>query len=173
MLKKSHLLLLVFFSSIALIINSCKKDSHTAQQNTITNPVVAEAKSWYESTYPSGTGKLNIQSTATHFDFSLATKPDWNHAATYTRFDDNVFEMPFDAAASAKIALGLKNEKGDQAYDPNLSRSSFLLIKQLGKYNAYIMTIIADAAYLKGDLHKLDGNKYNKRDSDFSGVVLL
>ncbi|MDB5008302.1 MAG: hypothetical protein JWP45_2695 [Mucilaginibacter sp.] len=34
------------------------------------------------------------------------------------------------------------------------------------------MTIIADSAYLKNDLGKLGRNRYNKRDSDFSGVVL-
>ncbi|MEZ2337220.1 hypothetical protein AB6735_16360 [Mucilaginibacter sp. RCC_168] len=173
MLKKLHLLA-VFITAclIAVVINSCKKDLHTDPPNTVSDPAIAQAKSWYESTYPSGTGKLNTQSTVTNFDFSQVIKPDWGHVAAYIRFGDNVIEMPLDAAASAKIALGLKNEKGDQAYDPALSRSSFLLIKQLGKYNAYIMTVIADAAYLKGDLSKLDHNKYNKRDSDFSGVVL-
>ncbi|MEO3405474.1 hypothetical protein AAFN85_16305 [Mucilaginibacter sp. CAU 1740] len=34
------------------------------------------------------------------------------------------------------------------------------------------MIIIADPLYLKNDLSKLDSNKYNRRDSDFSGVVL-
>jgi len=34
------------------------------------------------------------------------------------------------------------------------------------------MTLIGDPSYLKGDLTKLDRDKYNKRDSDFSGVVL-
>jgi len=45
------------------------------------------------------------------------------------------------------------------------------LIKSLGVYQAYIMTIIGDPSYLKGDLTKLDNNKYNKRDSDFTGIV--
>jgi hypothetical protein len=34
------------------------------------------------------------------------------------------------------------------------------------------MTIIADSAYLKGDLTKLAKNTYNKRDPEFSGYVL-
>lgn len=170
MLKKSHPLV---FAIIALItINSCKKDSHTGQQTDIIDPAVARAKSWYESTYPINITKLSTQATTSGIDFSQHIKPDWNHADTYTRFDDNVIEMPLDAIASAKMGMSLKSEAGDHVYNSNYSRSSFLLIKQMDKYNAYIMTIIADPVYLKNDLNKLDHNKYNKRDTDFSGVVL-
>lgn len=52
------------------------------------------------------------------------------------------------------------------------SRSFFLLINDGQKYNAYILTIIADSTYLKGDLSKLSHNSYRKRDPDFSGDVL-
>ncbi|NNU33807.1 hypothetical protein HK413_06015 [Mucilaginibacter sp. S1162] len=46
------------------------------------------------------------------------------------------------------------------------------MIKTNGKYDAYIMTIIGDEDYLKGDLSKLARNTYNKRDTNFSGLVL-
>jgi hypothetical protein len=39
-------------------------------------------------------------------------------------------------------------------------------------YTGYIMTIIADPAYLKNDLTKLNRLKYNQRDTDFTGAVL-
>ncbi|MBB6109695.1 hypothetical protein HDF23_002444 [Mucilaginibacter lappiensis] len=52
------------------------------------------------------------------------------------------------------------------------SRSSFILINNGGGYDAYVMTLIADSAYLKNDRSKLDRNKYNKRDADYSGLVL-
>ena len=170
-LNKLYLLLVAFIALTAIIIESCKKDNHAEQKNTVTDLEVAQAKSWYESTYPVNSGKQSTQSTTTSLDFSQHIKPDWNHTATYTRFDDDVIEMPLDATASAKMGLGLKSESGE-VYQQDYSRSSFLLIKQLGKYNAYVMTIIAAPAYLKGDLTRLDRNKYNKRDSAFSGVVL-
>jgi len=55
MLKKLHLLA-VFITAclIAVMINSCKKDSYTEQQNKVSDPSIAQAKSWYESTYPTG-----------------------------------------------------------------------------------------------------------------------
>ena len=40
------------------------------------------------------------------------------------------------------------------------------------KYEAYIMTIIADSDYVKNDLSKLAHNTYRKHDADFSGKVL-
>lgn len=87
MLKKSHQLL---FAVIALItINSCKKDSNS-RQTAIIDPTVAQAKSWYESAYPINITKLNTQAITRGIDFSQHIKPDWNHADTYTRFDDNV-----------------------------------------------------------------------------------
>ncbi|MEZ2338097.1 hypothetical protein AB6735_20780 [Mucilaginibacter sp. RCC_168] len=52
------------------------------------------------------------------------------------------------------------------------SRSSFILINNGSGYDAYVMTLIADSAYLKNDLSKLDRNKYNKRDANYSGLVL-
>lgn len=162
---------MVIFIGIIAVINSCKKDSRAEQQNNINDPAVVAAKKWYDSTYPTNNNKLNTQSTATSLDFTRLIKPDWQHSNSYVRYDDDVIEMPIDVSTAAKFGLGLKSESGE-TYQQDYSRSSFLLIKQLGKYNAYVMTIIADPTYLKGDLTKLDHNKYNKRDSDFSGVVL-
>jgi hypothetical protein len=172
-LRRHTYLFPIILISVLSVINSCKKDgTKDKQKAVITDPSVLEAKSWYESVYPLNNNKQSTQSITTTLDFSQRIKPDWNHVVTYTRFDDDIIEMPLDSMTSAKMNLGLKNEKGDQVYNSAFSRSSFLLIKQLGKYNAYIMTIVADPAYLKGNLNKLDHNKYNKRDSDFSGVVL-
>lgn len=172
--KQTRLLFIVLLGCFISVIYGCKKEAYNGNQQAtaITDPSIKEAKSWYESVYPLNNNKQSIQSTTTTLDFSQRIKPDWNHAVTYNRFDDDIIEMPLDSMTSAKMNLGLKNETGDQVYNSSYSRSSFLLIKQLGKYNAYIMTIIADPAYLKGDLRKLDHNKYNKRDSDFSGVVV-
>ena len=46
------------------------------------------------------------------------------------------------------------------------------MIKDSTEYNAYILTIIADSAYVKNDLSKLSHNTYRKHDADFSGLVL-
>jgi hypothetical protein len=151
------------------MIGSCKKDNHATAPPT--NPAaVAEAKSWYEKAYPAST-KLATQATAIDQDWSQGVKPDWDNGSTYTRFDDDVVEMPVDASISGKLAIGLKEQTTSTEYKQENSKSSFLLIKKLGTYHAYIMTIIGDPSYLKGDLTKLDNNKYNKRDSDFTGIV--
>ncbi|HEY4326246.1 MAG TPA: hypothetical protein VGN20_19830 [Mucilaginibacter sp.] len=170
----------------ALIIHSCKKDTSLTD---ITDPNVKLAKAWYESAYPVNAGsKLNYQSNYAVtsngkpiaqnlnaannlFDFSQFIKPDWLHASSYTRFNDQVIEIPVDPAH--KIATALSNTSGGVVvYKKQFSRSTFLLLNDGSSYQAYIMTIIADSAYLKNDFTKLDRNKYNKRESDFSGVVL-
>ena len=40
-LKKAHLLLLTALCLVAIIINSCKKDSRTDQQNAVSDPTIA------------------------------------------------------------------------------------------------------------------------------------
>jgi hypothetical protein len=177
-LKSLALKLTAIFSLmvIAIMIHSCKKDNHAEQQASITNAVIAQAKTWYESTYPvNNDGKLSNQSIingSTSVDYSKIIKPDWTHAANYTRFDNKVVEIPIDPSSS-KLGTALSNSPtGTAVYKKENSLSSFLLINDGQSYQAYIMTIIADPSYLKNDLTKLGNDKYNKRDSDFSGVVL-
>src|SRR5471030_3487983 len=76
-----------------LIIHSCKKDNKTAP---LADPVLNQAKEWYESTYPAaGNSRMLItQSTRPAangaFNYSQYTKPDWNHAAKYARLGKSV-----------------------------------------------------------------------------------
>lgn len=168
---KKLLLLCAPIALITVIIGSCKKDNHVTTPPADNPAAVTEAKSWYEKSYPAST-KLSVQAASVGQDWSQGVKPDWNNGATYTRFDDDVIELPVDASVSGKLALGIKEQTTGTEYKAANSKSSFLLIKSLGVYQAYIMTIIGDPSYLKGDLTKLDRNKYNKRDSAFTGVVL-
>ncbi|MGN8068222.1 hypothetical protein [Mucilaginibacter sp. SG564] len=171
MLKKLYFLLAAT-CFIAIIINSCKKDSNTAQQDKISDPVIAQAKNWYESTYPATNIKLSTLATGSHIDLSQLIKPDWQHNASYTRFNRSVLELPVDAS-SVKTAITLSNSpSGNPVYKKEYSRSSFLTLNNGSGYKAYVMTVIADSSYLKGDLTKLDHNKYNKHDADFSGAVI-
>ncbi|MDB5016751.1 MAG: hypothetical protein JWQ84_1583 [Mucilaginibacter sp.] len=170
-----------FFSIFLLIvvgsiINSCRKDNKSVPQTVLPTPV-AVAKLWYESSFPvnsSTNGKLVTQGVGTintTVDLSQHIKPDWQHSTNYKRFGKDVIEMPIDP--SGNIATALSNKPGGNAvYKKQYSRSSFILLNDGTNYEAYVMTIIADSAYLKNDLTKLGRNRYNKRDSDFSGVVL-
>jgi hypothetical protein len=170
-LQKIFALMFVFV--IAVIIYSCKRDTQSVKNVEISDPLIFQAKNWYESNYPTNGSPLSTQSVNHEADFSQFIKPDWKRGRTYKRFDDDVIEMPLDASLSAKMAVGLKSDaSGEPGYNASLSTSSFLLLKQMGKYNGYIMTLIADPAYIKGDLSKLSRNNYNKRDSDYSGVVI-
>lgn len=161
--------LLAAICLIAVIINSCKKDAHTDQQDKISDPVIAQAKSWYESTYPA-TNKLNTQTTTGNKDLSQLIKPDWEHPASYSRFNKKVIEMPVDP--SAKFGSAMKNMQTGQTTNKAYSRSSYILLNNGTGYDAYVMTLIADSAYLKNDLGKLTRNSYSKRDADYSGLVL-
>ncbi|MDB5138592.1 MAG: hypothetical protein JWR12_508 [Mucilaginibacter sp.] len=161
---------------IGSIINGCRKDGKSVPQ-TVLPSSVGVAKLWYESSYPvnsSTNEKLVTQGVGTintAVDLSQHIKPDWQHSTSYKRFGKDVIEMPIDP--SGNIATALSNKPGGNAvYKKQYSRSSFILLNDGTNYEAYVMTIIADSAYLKNDLTKLDRNKYNKRDSDFSGVVL-
>ncbi|NHA02228.1 hypothetical protein G7092_00395 [Mucilaginibacter sp. HC2] len=167
-LKKATWLLFTTVCLAAIIINSCKKDSHTDQQNTVSDPVIAQAKSWYETTYPAGNGKLGTQSTTTSFDFSQTIKPDWQHTDTYTKLAKDVIEMPIDPAQSVNSVLTDPTNHKSFNNKAN-SRSSFLLLKDSTGYKAYIMILIGDPAY---DASKLARNTYRKHDTDFSGLVL-
>ncbi len=164
------------FLFAAFVIHSCKKDMANQQQNTITDPAVNTAKSWYQSTYPvaASTGSLVIQSTNNTpgtFDFSQHITPDWSHASVYTRLGANVTELPIDV--SAKFSAALQNITLNKIiYKKEYSKSSFLLLNDGTGYSAYIMVIVADSSYLKNNLSKLSHNSYSKRDTDFSGMAL-
>ena len=169
MFKKLYLLLAAA-CLFAVAINSCKKDSNTEQQNKISDPVILQAKGWYENTYPANNNKQATQATTVSKDLSQIIKPDWQHPASYSRFNKKVIEMPVDP--SVKFNSSLKNMTTGQVSDRANSRSSYILLSDGSTYIAYIMTLIADSAYLKNDPGKLAHNTYNKRDADYSGLVL-
>ncbi|MBA3829953.1 MAG: hypothetical protein H0X33_13515 [Taibaiella sp.] len=153
---------------VAIVIHSCRKDSKSDAQSS---PAVTAAKSWYESAYPvnnSVNSKLITQSTGGNHDLSQRIKPDWQHTISYIRNNKNVIEMPVDPGAKFASTFKIGNKSLNKAY----SRSYYLLMNDGKKYEAYILTIVADSAYVKNDLSKLTHNTYRKHDADFSGVAL-
>ncbi|MDB5132765.1 MAG: hypothetical protein JWR02_2514 [Mucilaginibacter sp.] len=163
------------------IIHSCKKDNSKTEP-VITNPEVGIAKTWYESAYPvtaitdgralnRSLNTANNSAGSSAFDLSQHIKPDWAHAIAYTRLNKKTVEIPIDPSVAMGMALK-NNNTGQEVYKKENSKSSFLLINDGKKYHAYIMTIIADDAYLKNDKNKLARNSYSKRDADFTGVLL-
>ncbi|NNU33211.1 hypothetical protein HK413_01735 [Mucilaginibacter sp. S1162] len=155
------------------VIHSCKKNFNGNDADAqITDPEVLNAKTWYEETYPiNRIDKSGLQTNGVQeVDVSQKIKPDWQRPSHYKRFNDDVIEIPLDP--SAKFNAVLKNtDYNKELNTPEQSRSSFLMLKNNGKYDAYIMTIIGDADYLKGDVAKLARNTYSKRDTNFSGLV--
>lgn len=169
-LKKATWLLLATVCLAAVIINSCKKDSRTDQQNSVTDPVIAQAKSWYESAFPVG-NKLSTQAVSGDKDLNQVISPDWQHGDTYTKLSAAVIEMPLDPAHT--LTSVLKDPAKNISYNnKNNSRSSFLVLKDSSGYHACIMTLIGDPAYLGNDPGKLAKSTYRKYDPAFSGLVL-
>jgi len=164
---------LVLFA-VLLIINSCRKDTKT---QPLSDPVLNQAKEWYESTYPlaGSTRMLVTQNTrpvvSSNFDFSQYIKPDWKHAKKYNRLGKNVIELPIDL--SAPLASAIKNQTTGKILNPKEnSRSSFILLNDGKNYEAYVMTLLADSAYAKSNPGWTSNNTYQKRDPAFSGLVL-
>jgi len=161
-------ILLVSITIVTIIIvHSCRKENSKSE----TVSPVSLAKTWYESAYPvssSGNSKLLTQSIGGVHDLSQLAKPDWLHTASYKRFNKDVIEMPVDPAAKFGSDLKIGNKQSNKAY----TRSFFLMLNDGQKYEAYMMTIIADSDYVKNDLSKLAHNTYRKHDADFSGKVL-
>lgn len=156
----------------ALFIHSCKKDNSSTTAPKL-DPVLAQAKSWYESAYPinnDASGSLVTHATGGSVDLSQHIKPDWQHSTSYKSSDKNVIELPIDP--SIKFGSDLKNITANRASNRSYTRSSFLLLNDGKKYDAYIMTIIADSSYVKNDTSKLRHNTYRQHDADFSGLVL-
>jgi hypothetical protein len=76
--------------------------------------------------------------------------------------------MPIEPSAKFGSTLQI----GKKHLNPAYSRSYYLLINDGNKYNAYVLTIIADSSYVKNDVSKLANNTYRRHDPDFSGKVL-
>jgi hypothetical protein len=150
------------------IIYGCRKDISKMGENTsatVADPKIAKAKSWYENSFPKQVKKSGQATNAVGDDFDLSQffSPNWADAKNYTRFNDDVIEMPMDAAS----VIGLKVK----AIPQSSSRSSVLILKRGDTYKAYVMTIVGYPEYLNGDTTKLANNSYAKHDANFSGMV--
>jgi len=163
--------------AVILIIHSCRKDIKTNYQD-VTDPEVQQAMEWYNQANPihdqpiknNQQSIMSVAAGANPVDLSQYIGPDWHHASKYTRFNKNVIEMPIDPAH--KLQSAFQNSTTGRTGQAKYSKSSFLILRNGNSYSAYIMTIIADSAYLKNDLSKLNRNTYSHRDTNFSGTVL-
>ncbi|WP_162429145.1 hypothetical protein [Mucilaginibacter sp. 14171R-50] len=174
--KNNYYLKFCVIALVALcgIIYGCRKEITNSKGSTLnTDPAVTDAKTWYESTFPVTGGSnqtVHTSSTGTGFDLSQRVKPDWQHTATYARLGKDVIEMPVDP--DSKFNSILKRKINNRAYSKSYTRSSYLLLKDGKGYKAYIMTIVGDSSYIKGNPGKLANNTYRQHDADFSGLVL-
>lgn len=164
--------ILSFFLFSALLIYGCKKEFQHDSED-IEDTSVLNAKEWYEEVYPTKTlnksvmgGELNLE-----VDLSQLIQPDWHKARTYERYGSGVIELPIASPHKFRSILGHGADKRAYGQKGN-TKSSFVILNTNGKYEAFVMTLVADSAYLAGDLTKLDKNTYNKRDPKYSGLVL-
>src|SRR5471030_2993102 len=94
------------------IIHSCKKDNKTPP---LADPVLNQAKEWYESTYPvAGNSRMLITqntrpASSGVFNYSQYVKPDWNYAGKYARLGKSVIEMPIDPSVMLGSSLMIQN----------------------------------------------------------------
>ena len=176
--KKLNCLLAVLLLFTAFAIYSCQKDTSETQEPA---DALLSARTWYEQTFPVKTGNANLKTLnlntigeSTNGDFSQIVKPDWNHASIYNRFGKQVIEMPLDSAVMLGIVpQNTATVKNEYDFNKSYSKSSFLLLNDSkGGYEAYIMTLIADSAWVGGDFTKLKNQTYNHKANDFGGRLL-
>ncbi|WP_158798771.1 hypothetical protein [Pedobacter sp. L105] len=176
-LSSKNCLRLSIFLILALFYLSCKKNNDAnIPSNNVSD--ISQAKVWYDSLY-STSQKINSSTLSTikekgvikNYDLNQVIKPNWNNPTSYKKFGQNVIEMNIDP--SNKFSSMLKNNLNNLTNtNPAYSKSSYILVNDGSGYQAYIMTLIADSSYLKGDIKKLANNTYRKRDIDYSGLVL-
>ncbi len=169
--KRQALLWAVFALGTALLFQACKKNFETSDLLLDSN--VRDAKSWYNEKFKlnGNSGKATASVQPTGLNFTQIITPDWENALTSKRYDDDIFEVPVDNPG--KFGIGLKDITNTvPGYKPENSRTTFLLIKNAGGYRAFVMTVIGDDDYLKGDKTKLEQNRYGKHDPKFSGMLL-
>ncbi|NVM63753.1 hypothetical protein FHW88_002042 [Mucilaginibacter sp. SG538B] len=167
-LKTKSLLFSFLAICSIIVVYSCKKENHTNKNADLASPVILRAKNWYESVYPL-VSKTSVLSTTNNPDLSRLVSPDWGRSKNYTRYDDDVIEAPINE--DAQLNFDLSNNTG-LIYNNKYSRSWFLLLNKFDKYSAYVMTVIADSAYVKNNPDKLKLNSYNKHDANFTGIVI-
>lgn len=171
--QPKSILKLFFLISFSFIINSCKKDSKYYTQVSF-NSEIEQAKNWYESLYPStavSNTKLISNATGNSINFSKRIKPDWGKSSSYSRLGKKVIEMPIPT--DNNFGAEYKNTKTGEVYSgKKYNRTYFLLLNNGKNYQAFIMMIMADPAYVNNDFSKLSHNTYRKHDADFSGLVL-
>jgi hypothetical protein len=173
--KSNRFILNLCFVLLTLtgIIYGCRKDILKDTADTSVNSTaINQARSWYEKTYPRNKNitapkSLSANSTATGVDLSQLIKPDWQRPESYNRLNRDVIEIPIDPTDKFSASLTNLSKTYNKAY----SRTSFLILKNGSQYEAYVMTIMADSAYVRNDLSKLAHNTYRSHDADFSGVV--
>ncbi|RKR81554.1 hypothetical protein BDD43_1701 [Mucilaginibacter gracilis] len=175
LVKTGSVLLLLL---LAFVVNSCRKNSDV-DYTDIADPEIQRAMAWYNAANPISINTNNSQSLTTFgnkggvhkADLSQIIRPDWHRTKKYSRYNQAVIETAIDP--SHKILSSLRNIATNKDYaKKEYSRSSYLIINDGANYQAYVMTVIADSAYLKGDLTKLDRNTYSKHEADFSGLVI-
>jgi len=105
-LKRTFVLIIALIAAIYGCRKEIAKNSEATILN-ITDPKVAEAKSWYENAYPNRGTKgqaLHTNGTA-ETDISQVVKPYWQQAERYERLGKEVIEIPVDSAAKFGLAL--------------------------------------------------------------------
>ncbi|MFA6084932.1 hypothetical protein [Mucilaginibacter sp.] len=165
--------LLLFLS--ALIIYSCKKElAQSIVQPGENDPVLSEAKNWFEATYPVTAltnNTIKPASTGNKRKWSDGVGPDWSKAAIYKKNKESIIEMPLANSIIAFVVNVIDTTKINLA--SNYTKTSYVVSKDsTGKFRSWFMVIIADTNYVNGNFSKVAINTYKNKDPNFSGRLL-
>ena len=130
------------------VIHSCKKDKQEKLPvNTLTDPIISQAKAWYDSVYAAvnNNSKLATQSVgqkSTH-DWSKRFFPDWAKANTYIAGGITYIELPATQVGNMAICFSKPKDTTKFDFSRSGSKTSLLIVKDQNMLSMYAMTIVA------------------------------
>ncbi|MBK0379633.1 C39 family peptidase [Mucilaginibacter segetis] len=160
-----------------IVFYGCTKEDDRQISHAVVGPAldVSEAKNWYDinynSTAQSGQNAQTFSvSNNKNPDYSKLVKPNWNKAVQYSEYGVTILEIPLDDPS--KITSKFKSALSGNPTG-KYTKTSFVFVKNNGKYMGFIRVLSADSAYSTKGLEKFNANSYNHMDADFGGSELL
>lgn len=161
---------------VSISIYGCQKDNKINESNRLGQIAdiasIETAKLWYDKSYPVTVRTLSTESISSDskLNFNAILTPDWPKAVKYVNSDQVILEIP--VINPDKFLSNIRSAFSSTSKN-SLSKTEFIIVKANRKYNAFIMTIIADSVYNKSFAKEFKTNTYLNKDSNFSGSILL
>jgi hypothetical protein len=166
MIKKQLILATLFFLSLSLIVFSCKDDLYKNPKENLTDPLVIEAKAWFDN-------QISTNSARTAGDDNKLGKktPSWAASKTYKVNGYDVVEMPLNYEKTATHSFN--GAGGDKGHKDAVLNKLLVFKDKKGVFKMQIMKLVVDLEYLKKVKYDLSKNTLLRKVNNFTGLELI